>query len=78
MRFSTSKGNSENRSSKAKFNITWNAVKKIPGADKMIHKYLYSQVKTTLLESPANEWENVIYLPYQKFVGATASTVWSK
>jgi hypothetical protein len=78
LKFSTGKGNSDNRSSKAKFNITWDAVKRISGADKMIHKYLYSQVKTTLLESPPNEWENVIYLPYQKFVGESASTVWSK
>jgi hypothetical protein len=66
------------KSKQSKFNITWDAVKKIPGADKMIHKYLYSQVKTTMLESPSSEWENVIYLPYQKFVGAKASSVWSK
>jgi hypothetical protein len=59
------------------FNVTWNAVKRIKGADKMIHKYLYTQVRTTLLESPPNEWENVIHLPYQKFVGESASTVWS-
>lgn len=76
LKFSNQK-DSEKRNSKAKFNVTWNAVKKIPGADKMIHKYLYSQVRTTLLESPAREWENVIYLPYQKFVGASASSVWS-
>ena len=70
--------NQNQRNSKTKFNLTWNAVKKIPGADKMIHKYLYSQVKTSMLESPSEEWENVIYLPYQKFVGEKAATVWRK
>jgi len=44
----------------------------------MIHKYLYGHVKTSLLEAPPNEWENAIFLPYQKFVGATAKSVWSK
>jgi hypothetical protein len=61
-----------------KYDITWDAVKKIEGADKMIHKYLYGHVRTTLLEAPMSEWENVINLPYQKFVGASASEVWSK
>lgn len=70
--------NSKQRNKNTKFNVTWNAVKNIQGAEKMIHKYLYSQVKTTLLESPSNEWENVINLPYQKFVGSSASVVWSK
>jgi len=30
------------------------------------------------MESHPREWENVIYLPYQQFVGATAKSVWSK
>jgi hypothetical protein len=63
---------------KNKFNVTWDSVKRIPNAEKMIHKYLYSQVKTSMLESPSSEWHNVIYLPYQRFVGASASSVWSK
>ncbi len=77
MKFANQKGQPEKMNSKAKFNVTWNAIKRIPGAEKMIHRYLYSQVKTTLLESPPKEWGNVIHLPYQKFVGESASTVWS-
>jgi hypothetical protein len=78
MKFSTQKGEPENMTSKAKFNVSWDAVRNIRHADKMIHKYLYGHVKTSLLEAPPNEWENVIFLPYQKFVGASAKSVWSK
>jgi hypothetical protein len=78
MKFSTQKGDPETFTKKARFNADWSSVKGIDNADKMIHKYLFSQVRTTLLESPPNEWENVIYLPYQKFVGASAKSVWSK
>ena len=78
MKFSTQKGEPENMTSKAKFNVSWDAVRNVRHADKMIHKYLYGHVKTSLLEAPPNEWENVIFLPYQKFVGASAKSVWSK
>jgi len=78
LKFATEKGDPTQFSSKAQFNITWGAVKSIAGADKMIHKYLYSHVKSSMLESPPSEWENVIYMPYQKFVGESAKTIWSK
>ena len=77
-KFATQKGEVEDMTNKARFRISWNAVRNIKHADKMIHKYLYGHVKTSLLEAPPNEWENVIFLPYQKFVGATAKSVWSK
>ena len=78
MKFSTEHGEVEDMTASAKFNVSWDAVKNVRHADKMIHKYLYGHVKTSLLEAPPNEWENVIFLPYQKFVGATAKSVWSK
>ena len=78
MKFSTQKGEPEDFTDKARFNISWDAVKNVKHADKMIHKYLYGHVRTSLLEAPPNEWENVIFLPYQKFVGASAKSVWSK
>ena len=78
LKFATQKGEVEDMTNKARFRISWNAVRNIKHADKMIHKYLYGHVKTSLLEAPPNEWENVIFLPYQKFVGATAKSVWSK
>jgi len=78
LKFASQKGDPETFDHKAIFNVTWNIVKTIPNADKMIHKYLYSQVRTSLMESHPREWENVIYLPYQKFVGASAKEVWSK
>ncbi|MBT6072472.1 MAG: hypothetical protein HOH07_03390 [Euryarchaeota archaeon] len=78
MKFASEKGDTDSMSDKAHFKLSWDAVRNINGAEKMIHKYLYGHVKTSLLEAPANEWENVIYLPYQKFVGASAKSVWGK
>jgi hypothetical protein len=78
MKFASQSGEVEDMTDKARFDVSWAAVRNIKGADKMIHKYLYGHVKTSLLEAPPNEWENAIFLPYQKFVGATAKSVWSK
>jgi hypothetical protein len=78
LKFATQKGEVEDMTAKARFNVSWNAVRNIKNADKMLHKYLYGHVRTSLLEAPPNEWENVIFLPYQKFVGASARSVWSK
>jgi|TARA_B100000959_G_scaffold244256_1_gene268094 hypothetical protein len=78
MKFANQKGEVESMTSSAKFNVSWDAVKNVRHADKMIHKYLYGHVRTSLLEAPPNEWENVIFLPYQKFVGASHKSVWSK
>ena len=78
LKFATQKGEVEDMTDKARFNVSWDAVRNIKHADKMIHKYLYGHVRTSLLEAPPNEWENVIFLPYQKFVGASAKSVWSK
>jgi hypothetical protein len=78
LKYSTEKGDPENFSRKAFFNVSWNAIKNVRGADKMIHKYLYGHVKTSLLEARPSEWENIIYMPYQKFAGASAKSIWSK
>ena len=78
MQFATQHGEVEDMTDKAKFNVSWDAIRNIKNADKMIHKYLYGHVRTSLLEAPPNEWENAIFLPYQRFVGATAKSVWSK
>ena len=78
LKFASQKGDPDTFTDKAYFNISWDAVQNIPGAKKMIHKYLYGHVRTSLLEAPPNEWENIIYLPYQKFVGASAKSVWGR
>tara|TARA_Y100000590_G_scaffold83525_1_gene93139 strand:- start:3231 stop:3902 length:672 start_codon:yes stop_codon:yes gene_type:complete len=78
MKFASQKGEVEDMTDKARFNMTWRSVKNIKNSDKMIHKYLYGHVRTSLLEAPPNEWENAIFLPYQRFVGASAKSVWSK
>ena len=78
MKFASQGGEVENMTDRARFEMTWDVVRNIRHADKMIHKYLYGHVRTSLLEAPPNEWENVIFLPYQKFVGASAKSVWGK
>ena len=78
MKFATQHGEVEDMTAAARFNISWDAIRNIKGAERMIHKYLYGYVRTSLLEAPPNEWENVIFLPYQKFVGASAKSVWGK
>jgi hypothetical protein len=81
LKFSNQKGEPKDFTDKASFNISWEAVQNIKHADKLIHKYLYGHVKTSLLEAPANEWENVIFLPYQKFVFTgkhSLKSVWGK
>lgn len=81
MKFVTESGEPEDMTDKARFNMTWDVIRNIRGADKMIHKYLYGHVRTSVLEAPPNEWENAIFLPYHRFVSnsgksPTAKTVW--
>ena len=78
MKFATQHGEVEDMTDKARFNVSWDAIRNVRHTDKMIHKYLYGHVRTSLLEAPPNEWENVIFLPYQRFVGASAKAVWGK
>ena len=81
MKFVTESGEPEDMTDKARFNMTWDVIRNIRGADKMIHKYLYGHVRTSVLEAPPNEWENAIFLPYHRFVSnsgksPTAKSVW--
>ena len=78
MKFASQGGEVENMTDRARFEMTWDVVRNIKHADKMIHKYLYGHVRTSLLEAPPKEWENAIFLPYQRFVGASSRAVWSK
>lgn len=53
---------------RAKFKINWAAVKKYPGADKMIKLYIRSRIKGRLIEISPTQWANTIYLPTQQFL----------
>ena len=59
------------------FDIDWGKVKKIPMIEKTVHHYLYSHVKTKILEISPTEWEITIYLPTASFQGASQKQVWS-
>lgn len=53
---------------RAKFKINWAAVKKYPGADKMIKLYIRSRIKGSMVEISPTQWANTIYLPTQQFL----------
>lgn len=42
-----------------------------------VKKYLYSNMKTRLINIPANEWEIALFLPLQRFQKASTSKVWA-
>jgi len=44
----------------------------------MIHRYLYTQVRSNFIIVHEGAWENAAMLPVQRFQGATSSQVWSK
>ena len=41
-----------------------------------VKHYLNSQVKTRFLWVPADQWETALFLPLERFVGATKQQVW--
>lgn len=53
---------------KAYFKINWAAVKKYPGAEKMIKLYIRSRIKGNMVEINPMYWANAIYLPTQQFL----------
>ena len=40
-------------------------------------RYLGSQLKSAFVEVPASEWENVMYLPTDRFIGQQRQSVWN-
>jgi len=42
-----------------------------------IKQYLASQVRSRFLWIPANDWEIAIFLPVQRFIGASQNKVWA-
>jgi len=59
------------------FNINWNKVSSVPFVEKTVHRYLFSHIKTKLVEIGPHEWEDSIYLPTAQFKGASQKQVWS-
>ena len=41
-------------------------------------RYLPDHIKSQIVEIPAEFWEIAMFMPTQKFVGSTVSTVWSE
>lgn len=58
----------KNLGPKAYFKINWDAVKRYPGAEKMIKCYIRSRIKGHMVEINPMYWANAIYLPTQQFL----------
>jgi len=41
-------------------------------------RYLTKHVKSSIVEIPGNHWETAVFLPTQRFVGASSEAVWRK
>lgn len=61
--------------------INWDMVKGMKGSRHMIKAYLPQNIKGAVVEIPATEWVNAIYLPLQNFYSKgkrfSANKVWS-
>ncbi len=53
-----------------------NASKNFKEIKPCVHMYLYTQMDSQFLHVNPSEWETALYLPVEKFVGASSSKVW--
>jgi hypothetical protein len=64
---------------KTKANINYQMVKSLAKYDVArvaIKRYLFNHMRSKVVRIQAENWENVAYLPIEKFVKATSSKVW--
>jgi hypothetical protein len=54
------------------------SVSKLRAFEPCFKRYIQGHVKSKMVEVPAAEWENVMYLPTDQFVGANRQTIWQK
>jgi hypothetical protein len=72
----TGKKSVEEITDEDRFNVNWQAVARIPYVKKTIHRYLFSHIKSHLMEIYPSEWGNTLFLPTANFVGASSREVW--
>ncbi len=58
--------------------FTWRLVKSgnFPGAHRCVKQYLLTQVRSQFLKIEEEEWKIALFLPFQKFIGASSEQVW--
>ena len=57
---------------------TLKAAKRIFEHTPCIKRYLYTHIKSRFLEISADEWDIAALIPYEMFIGASKSKVWSE
>lgn len=66
---------------KTRFKITFNMLKKVSRFKEFepcYHHYLTKHIKSRVVKVPASEWDSVVYLPTEEFVGASKGQVWAE
>ena len=60
--------------------FTWKLVKGgiFPGAKYCVKQYIVTHVRTQFLRIPEADWKIALFLPTQKFIGASSADVWKK
>lgn len=67
--------------SDSKFQLSWellNNFSRFPGVQPTVKKYLYGHVKSRFLRVDPQHWQAAIFLPTQKFVGASDRKVYTE
>ena len=58
------------------FKVNWKVVSKVKFVEKTIHRYLFSHINSQVFELFPTDWEQSIFLPTSKFVGASQRDIW--
>jgi hypothetical protein len=70
-------GTSGNLSEKTRLDVSWSRVKNMSFIRPTIKKYLFSHVRSQFLRIDADESALAVYLPVQRFVGASSNKVYA-
>jgi hypothetical protein len=66
--------------SRTQLKMSWAALQRMaqhPHIEKCVKKYHLGHVKSMMLKVDPNDWPLAIFLPLERFEGATANKVWS-
>jgi len=71
----------KNMSDNTKLKVSWSILQNVVShklAAAMVHRYLYTHIKSSLVLIPASEWKETAMLPLAKFHGLSNQSVYRK
>lgn len=72
-------GEKRSKDEAARVNLNYQILKRFQNSELLkpcIKKYLYSHIRTHIIEVNREEWVNVMFLPYERFKKKTSQEVW--